>query len=350
MNHPHASRPCIVITSIFEPSEAITSFAGMTGHTTIVAGDNKTPANWNHPNTEYLSVEKQQSIGRHLNKVLPYNHYCRKMIGYLYAMQNNASCIIDTDDDNHPKQNWQFPEAEGMFDCIQGDKGFINIYQLYTDQKIWPRGLPLKKIKQKQNLEAFIGKTNCKVGIWQGLVDGDPDVDAIYRLTDDTPCYFNERAPVVLAPGTISPFNSQNTLYCKELFELLYLPAHVTFRFTDILRGLIAQPIMWQEGYQLGFTEATVVQKRNEHDYFKDFLSEIPVFRYADDVIDITTGAVVAGQSISDNLMNVYHALCKKDIVPAQELEILEAWLLDVQEINAVNSKTVYMTEDRAIV
>ena len=39
---------------------------------------------------------------------------------------------------------------------------------------------------------------------------------------------------------TYSPFNSQNTLWRKELLPLAYLPSKVTFRYTDILRGMIA--------------------------------------------------------------------------------------------------------------
>ena len=41
----------------------------------------------------------------------------------------------------------------------------------------------------------------------------------------------------------------------------MYLPTFVTFRFTDILRSYVAQPIMWNAGYRLGFTNATVTQK-----------------------------------------------------------------------------------------
>ena len=93
---------------------------------------------------------------------------------------------------------------------------------------------------------------DCNVGVWQGLADEDPDVDAIYRLTSDTPCYFNERNPVVLAKGTVCPFNTQNTIIIKPLFNLLYLPTTATFRFTDILRGLVA--LSDDESLSLEFT------------------------------------------------------------------------------------------------
>jgi hypothetical protein len=322
----------IVITSIFQPTEAVNAFASNKEYQLVVAGDKKTPADWNYPNVKYLSVAEQQNIGTHLKQLLPYNHYCRKMMGYLYALEQGCTSIIDTDDDNIPKDNWHFPSFEGDFAFIPGGKGYVNIYQLYTDQKIWARGLPLQLIAKQFHLDKELTNAKVKVGIWQGLADEDPDVDAIYRLTSDTPCYFKEHPPVVLGKGTISPFNSQNTLIREELFPLLYLPTYVTFRFTDILRGLVAQPIMWLYDYLLGFTDATVVQKRNPHDYVKDFISEIPMYQFGEQVIDITTGAISASRSIEDNLFSTYEALEKKSIVEAKELEVLSAWLKDISE------------------
>ena len=166
--------------------------------------------------------------------------------------------------------------------------------------------------------------------MWQGLADEDPDVDAIYRLTSDVPVYFNNRPPVVLGKGTISPFNTQNTIIRKELFALMYLPTYVTFRFTDILRGFIAQPIMWLNNYHLGFVDATVVQKRNPHDYVKDFISEIPMYKHCEEVMEITSASVSAGVGINDNLYNTYEALLKKGIVEDRELNVLSAWLKDI--------------------
>src|ERR1700743_445028 len=134
----------IVITSIFEPSQAIKDFAKMDDYKLIVVGDKKTPAGWHYDNADYLSVAAQEQMGFELAKVLPYNHYCRKMLGYLMAIQSGADYIGDTDDDNIPKENWEFPAFEGVFDHINEDKGYINIYQLYTSEKIWARGLPLR--------------------------------------------------------------------------------------------------------------------------------------------------------------------------------------------------------------
>lgn len=323
----------IIITSIFEPTEAVQKFANIPDHELLVVGDKKSPQGWQHPNVKYLSVEEQMDLNFHLHDTLPYNHYCRKMLGYLYAMQNGTDCIIDTDDDNIPKNNWAFPEQLGEYDFLTEEKGFVNIYQLFTSQKIWPRGLPLDLISKKFDLENYLTKNKGKVGVWQGLADEDPDVDAIYRLTDGRMCHFDNRNPVVLGKGTISPFNSQNTMIYKDLFPLLYLPSHVTFRFTDILRGLIFQPIMWLENYHLGFVDATVVQKRNPHDYMKDFVSEIPMYEHCNDVVEIVEKAISSSVGIADNLHRAYLALLDKSIVKKEEIISLEAWLRDLENM-----------------
>ncbi|WP_269225942.1 STELLO glycosyltransferase family protein [Flavobacterium eburneipallidum] len=324
----------IVITSIFNPTEAVIKFSKLNDYRLIVVGDKKTPEDWSYENVDYISVSQQDKLNFKLAKVLPYNHYCRKMLGYLKAMQNGANYIIDTDDDNIPKTNWSFPDFEAQYDCITRDEGFVNIYQLFTKQKIWPRGLPLKLINTQFELEKSIEVKKCNVGIWQGLADEDPDVDAIYRLTNDEPCYFEEREPVVCSQGVISPFNTQNTIIRKELFVLMYLPTYVTFRFTDILRGLVAQPIMWLYGYQLGFINATVVQKRNPHDYMKDFISEIPMYEYCEKVMELVSNSISKSESIETNLYNAYKALLKEGIICELEMKMVETWLQDIKSIN----------------
>jgi hypothetical protein len=324
----------IVITSIFKPTKAVTEFSKYKEYDLVVVGDKKSPANWYHANTKYISVDEQVKDHSALSKFLPFNHYCRKMLGYLFAIRNGADIIIDTDDDNLPKTSWKFPKINGDFNVYSDDPGFINIYSYYTNQNIWPRGIPLDQIHRGVN-ELKITKKYVKIGVWQALADEDPDVDAIYRLTtNNAQCVFNDNEPIVLEKNSVCPFNSQNTLIRKELFPLLYLPTYVTFRFTDILRGIVAQPIMWEFDYLLGFQNSTVIQDRNEHDYFEDFLSEIPMYKYSAKVLEIAKTVVSKDTTVSDNLFNVYKALYYNNIVDKKELFTLEAWLRDISTIN----------------
>jgi hypothetical protein len=315
----------IIITSIFEPTDAVRKFAALPDYQLVVVGDLKTPKTWQCENVVYFGVEEQKSLHAEFADLLPYNHYGRKMMGYIYAIKQGADVIIDTDDDNIPYENWSFPSFEGKFDTLDKNQGFYNIYKDFTDQHIWPRGLPLNLITSRKEFKR--GISNQKIGIWQGLADGDPDVDAIYRLVSDKACTFKKRNPVVLEQGTLCPFNSQNTAIRKELFPLLYLPAFVTFRFTDILRGLVAQPILWEAGYRIGFTEATVFQERNPHNYMRDFESEVPMYLHTERTIE-TIGSVLSKKnSVSQNLYFAYESLHKQQIVEVKELNLLENWL-----------------------
>jgi hypothetical protein len=322
----------IVITTVYPPTEGVRRFSQLEGWRTIVVGDKKTPTGWACEGIRFTSSKEQETMPWKITKHLPWNHYCRKMIGYLCAMEAGAHIICDTDDDNIPMPGWGFPEFHATVQVSAPGKNFINIYKHFSDQHIWPRGFPLNHIGNPDAIlfETDFRKETVRVGAWQGLVDGDPDVDAIYRLTVNAPCTFKKKDPVVLDMGTVSPFNSQNTAFTRELFPLLYLPAYVTFRFTDILRGFIAQPIMWQHRYRLGFTSATVVQKRNPHDPMKDFVSELPCYLHAERIVDIVGGVAASGNSVAENLFSAYEHLHRQGIVEKRELDLLEAWLKDI--------------------
>ena len=120
----------IVITSINEPTIAVKSFSQLKDYQTLVVGDSKTPEDWNFPGVKYLSFREQKNIFLNLSKLLPINHYSRKMIGYLHAIESGAEIIIDTDDDNIPKKDWGFPVYSGEFYSVLPNLGFVNIYSI----------------------------------------------------------------------------------------------------------------------------------------------------------------------------------------------------------------------------
>jgi hypothetical protein len=325
----------IVITSIFPASPSIRKWTAVSGWNVVVAGDKKTPADWHcHPAT-YLSVADQESAQFQIARLLPWNHYARKLMGYLVAIQQGAEIILDSDDDNTPKPDWSIPEFDGNYLMTPSVMGFVNVYSYFTDQRIWPRGFPLNRVLDPAaRLDgARMQTAPARIGIWQGLADGDPDVDAVYRMTVNTPCLFDTKPPVVLNIGTVSPFNSQNTAFIRPVFPLLYLPASVSFRSTDIIRGLVAQPILWSAGYSLGFTCATVVQDRNAHHCLSDFESEIICYLHAEKILNVAECAVSSRFNIETNLVNAYEGLIRKGLVPPCEMDLLLAWVRDIQNM-----------------
>ena len=143
--------------------------------------------------------------------------------------------------------------------------GWENVYTHFSNAKIWPRGLPLECINDSfQHKSALDTPAQFDCPIQQHLADGDPDVDAVYRLTNIGDIKFKSET-IILADGTFCPFNSQNTIWWSEAYPLLYLPSFVSFRMTDIWRSFIAQICLYKLGKYLAFKEATVYQERNEH-------------------------------------------------------------------------------------
>lgn len=318
----------IVITSINGVTEAIEKFSKLSGWKVIVVADLKSKP-YEYDNVKFLTVEEQANLGFQTTNTTPFNHYSRKNIGYLYAMSQGAEYIYDTDDDTIPYDGWKLKD----FICdtiISGDK-YINPFSFFTKQNVWPRGFHLPYItKQKMYTKT---KQAFNIGVWQGVIDDDSDFDAIYRLTVNEHVKFDKAEDIAIAEGSYSPFNTQSTLWNKDVYSLMYVPISVDFRFTDILRGYIAQRIMWDRGYRLGFHSPNTYQVRNAHDYFKDFLGELSMYKSIPKVVEILDSLDLSSKTISESLLLVYGALCSNNIVEDTELVNLSNWIEDINTI-----------------
>jgi len=202
--------------------------------------------------------------------------------------------------------------------------GFVNIYKQFTDEKIWPRGIPPghATVDIMPTLTDTI--PDMKISVIQGLVDNDPDVDAYYRINvKNTPFVF-EKDPgydIIMNKYSVCPFNTQNTFWVdKSTFYAMYLPISVTFRYTDILRGFIALYQLWKNDKTIKFTIPTAVQDRNEHDLMKDYESEEPMYRTAEKVIELLN------ENKNATIQEIYYILFKNNIVEERELETLNEW------------------------
>ncbi|HED06182.1 MAG TPA: DUF288 domain-containing protein [Ignavibacteria bacterium] len=320
----------IIITTINKKTEAINKFSTLLKDWQIILiGDKKSKNIKSEGNITFLSVEDQKKLNFKTAKISPYNHYARKNIGYLYAMKLGADIIYDTDDDNIPYDDWIFTDFKHSEYTTSKNK-FLNIYKYFTKENVWPRGYPLDEINKKSETKNIL--SDVKVGVWQGLADIDPDVDAIFRLTINKKITFDKNKSVVLDKNIYCPFNSQNTLWHKDNFALLYFPSTVSFRFTDILRGYITQKLLWENNYHLGFTQATVYQKRNSHDLMKDFNDEIECYLNIKSVVNILDKLNFNSNYLT-NLRETYIALKNNKIVTATELERLDAWINDLKNL-----------------
>ncbi len=316
---------CIVITTIHPKSEAIRVLERQAGWRILLVGDRKSIAIPSSATLEFLTLEEQLASEFLLARRAPVNHYSRKNIGYLHAIRGGAEVIFDTDDDNFPLPEWALP----AFRCEHGlvaPAKYVNIYSRFTDEFIWPRGYPLDEIQAAGRLPLQVERTAAvDVGVWQGLTDGEPDVDALFRLVVNRPARFSRAGEFYLPARRYSPINSQNSFWQRRAFPYLYLPATVSFRFTDILRGYVAQRLLWQDGLHVGVTPATVRQSRNPHDLMSDFADEVPMFLHLKEIVAILESATL-GRDPWDNLFSIYDRLAAARFVGREEMELLQLW------------------------
>lgn len=328
----------IVITTIQAPTPSVLSMVAMAkknGMKIIAIGDKKTPLVEWPVDSEFVSLDAQKKLNYTLVAALPENHYARKNIGYLLAMSQRSHVIFDTDDDNAPMDAWQARTVQTVArPCL--DSGWINAYRWFSGAHIWPRGLPLDKAAHAVKPGNLGALTEVIAPIQQGLANGSPDVDAVWRLLMDKEITFDVAASVHLPPGAWCPFNSQSTWWYPAAYPLMYLPSFVSFRMTDIWRSFIAQRCLWALGHGVVFHAAEMFQDRNPHNLMRDFEQEIPGYLNNERIRNILERLnLLPGEGeVASNLHRCYEALIQEELISKNEIKLVEAWLFDLDENN----------------
>jgi hypothetical protein len=332
------------ITTIQSPTPCVNALVGRlakAGARLVVAGDSKGPACYGGPEdvpwpVDFVSLSDQESSGYELAKLLPTRHYSRKNLAYLHAIAGGASCLYETDDDNAPNDQWRVRTevVDGARAVARAEARWVNVYRYFTDENIWPRGLPLDEIRSPVP-EAIALGAPVRAPVQQGLVDGSPDVDAIWRLVMDREFSFEGGASVHLGPGNWCPFNTQSTWWWPVAFPLLYIPSHCSFRMCDIWKSFVAQRCLWAMGLGIVFHAAEVVQDRNPHDLTRDFRDEIPGYEGNRTIAGILADLELARgeDQVAGNLRQCYIALIAAGFFPEKELALVEAWLTDLARL-----------------
>jgi len=327
----------IVITSILNEKNAIKMYANKISNSEIslyVIGDKKCPVNFSLKNCKYYSLEQQKKLPYKFVSKCPVNNYARKNIGYLEAIKSGHDVIVETDDDNFPLRNfWDERNIIQRVKYIE-DGGWVNVYEYFSDEKIWPRGFPLEHLDKEMPLISK-KKSEKYCPIQQGLVDIDPDVDAVYRMIHAQDIKFAKNKKIALGHNAWCPFNSQNTTWFKKAFPLMYLPSYCSIRLTDIWRSFIAQRVAWACGWNILFHSPNVYQNRNKHNLLNDFEDEIPGYLYNNKIcnslneLDLKEGV----ENLYENLFRCYRLMIKNKWIGQKELKLLEFWINDFDSI-----------------
>lgn len=321
-----------VYTTINRKNKLYEDLKGRFGEEAVViVGDKKTPEVW-VGEKGYIGVEEQKDLYGKFAEALPLNHYARKNIGYVHALAKEPGCeaIYETDDDTFLSEAGNAElEALKVKSKRVGGAGWVNVYRAYSDSVIWPRGLPLEFVMEHVEIENKNNENQIyDFAIRQFLVNGDPDVDAIYRLTNKDLFKFekNFQENFHLNSSARCPYNSQNTVHTRVAYPFLYLPSFVSFRMTDIWRSIIAQVYLLTRGEKIVFSPPNSEQERNEHDLSSDLKEELPGYFSNVKILSICEALARNSSDEWSYLIDVYCALIKQGIVGTAEMRPLEAW------------------------
>ena len=226
----------------------------------VVSNNKKIDKDWKSSDKIiYLSLEKQKNLGYKIIKYLDFGSpSARKNIGYLYAIQHGAKEIFEIDENifipyiNDLNINYQ---NYNICYGIRNDSSMMNPYSYFKkyNLNIWPRGFRLNDIGKDANNKFYIlnpFNLLLKPLIYQGIINGFPDVDSIFLKTNILnqlqKINFINNHPLLYLPGNYIPINSKNTKYLYDIFPFLLLPSTVNEKISDIWRGYIMQYFAWR--------------------------------------------------------------------------------------------------------
>jgi len=355
-----------VVTTIFTPSVALKKqmFINKSHWCIIIIGDMKGPSSNEMEvfvrqlpaRVFYLNYTEQEKMAKQIPFLtdLPWNHFGRKNVGYLYAIAHGAKLIWDFDDDNalinedyttnklESLVKSEFMDVDTTEDPNHTLLPSFNPYIHFGIPSIWPRGFPLDQIKKNATYSISSGRMGDpgkKLAVLQSLANNDPDVDAIYRLSRTLPIEFSKNHMTLLLPQhSFAPWNAQATAFYPIGFWMLYLPITVHGRVSDIWRGYIGQAILKIYGLEMAFCEPLVVQHRNPHNYLADFNAEIPLYERSGVLVEVLWNFTSQRMNMQEDVLNEEGTMAllieelwiecyEKGFVEEQDVKQVQLWL-----------------------
>ena len=311
----------------------------------IIAGDVSTPHEQVKAlcrelgNAVYLDPQEQDRLGYKCGDVIGYRSIQRRNIALLEAIRSGADVVLSIDDDNAPRHKSYFEDLRRSFavehtTLADNAGGWFNLGD-YADDGYDYRGYPFSlRERGASTPNAFGPLPHPRVGVVNGLIYGDPDINAIDRYPDGGPrvrSYVIPRTGVAVNPRTTwTPINSQNTAYVRELAPLAFvLPA--VGRYDDIWASFMALRVMEATDYHVLFGEPSVVQERNPHNWLVDLEKELYGMKHTEAFCaSLKAIDVDPARSVIDNLAAVARGAA---LLPPQARHFMSAYLEDVARV-----------------
>ena len=272
----------IVTTTINPPTLATIKYSRKEDWTLIVVGDTKTPHyEYENLNCIYLSPEYQEKTYPELSDTIGWKSIQRRNIGFVEAYNRGADIVATVDDDNIPYDSWGTNVVVGEtveIDFYDTHLGVFDPLSVTEHNQVWHRGYPIELVPFRKEV-TYGGKLKRKVLVQADLWDGDPDIDAMARLSIKPTVKFGVQD--AYGSTSISPFNSQNTFLARDVIPYYSVFPHVG-RMDDIWGGYVLQ---YYFPNSVIYNKASVFQDRNVQDLITNLEKEIMGYRKTSELI-----------------------------------------------------------------
>lgn len=266
----------------------------------MVLGEKFTPENWSRQFASerllFLSFQDQLKLdlysARHISRGLN----SQRNIGYLLAIFCGAKVIYELDSNGLIMDSdiQVYPSTQSAIGlpwiAFHLNRSlFVNIYGIFGQPHLWPRGLPVNELKNisEDGWSSLRRNDNEIINayIQQKLFAFGPDVDALGILTREQSLrhvsFDYDRGPIAVESFTFSPYNSQNTVHTINAFWGLYLPITINTLVSDIWRSFLVQRLLWDIGGNLMFMKSTVKRYQQIENLFSIMKIEQTIYENA---------------------------------------------------------------------
>jgi hypothetical protein len=327
-------------------------------------------------NIKFLSVQDQEdwrhketsqnsAVGAFLN-VIPYHHFGRKNVGYLYAIQHGAKILFDFDDDNllplDNKNGQVLPPLTNTTHLhgariVESQHIAFNHHSLLGApiESSWARGFPLEYIQTNSTYgnvvkEGATVSVDQTIAVMQFCANGNPDIDAIHRLVHPLPMMFaadkrrdnsllegiSTDGALVAPSNAFAPYNAQATIHSYNAMWALLLPMTVPGRVSDIWRAYFAQAIFRDAGLSLVMLPPNILQERNEHNYLADMQAELDLYFKGGKLLEFMSDWKNNATSVPARMEDLWIALHERSYIELDDVNVLQLWLAALVEIEYV--------------
>jgi len=203
----------------------------------------------------------------------------------------------------------------------------------------WARGFPLERILDERTRGTVVSTSNVpmeKVGVIQFVADGNPDIDAVHRMTKPLPMDFadeSQSSPVLVPSNTVSPYNAQATIHHAPALFATLLPITVKSRISDIWRAYYAAPLFRDIGVSLLFAPPRIIQIRTAHTYIGDMKAEGDLYFKSDKLSEFLYSWRSTEDSLPARMEQLWIDLYERGYHEQDDVTLVQNWLSALVQI-----------------